>query len=341
MKLTQIVKIEKLTPIEGADRIETARVLSWDCVVQKGTHQVGELALFVFPDTLIPKRFLDSAYEGDEKVRLKVIKLKGQYSAGLLLPLNKIKRYLPENVACEEGSDLAEFLGVEKYEKPIPVQLAGQVMGDFPTHLVNKTDEDNYRSNPEAVAELLALDTEVVITTKMDGSSFTGYVDPADGQFKVCSRNLILKENDTNTFWLAAKKFRIEEAIRTYGSNLAIQAEMCGPGINGNNMGLKELKLFIFLIKDLKENRWFSWKEVKDFCKNFPHLETVPEIKVCKANQLNFEELQAMADTLQYPNQKLAEGLVVRTVNPVPSKALQKFWLSLKVISQPYAKKYD
>jgi RNA ligase (TIGR02306 family) len=341
MKLTQIVKIESLTPIEGADRIETARVLAWNCVVQKGIYQAGQLALFVFPDTLIPKRFLDSTYEGEEKVRLKVIKLKGQYSAGLLIPLDEVNQYLPEHVAYTEGSDLAEHLGVEKYEKPLPVQLAGQVLGQFPTHIVAKTDEDNYRSNPDAVAELLALNEEVVITTKMDGSSFTGYVDPVDNQFKVCSRNLILKEDPANSFWQVAKKHRIEEAIRAYGSNLAIQGELCGPGINGNNLGLKEPELFVFLIKDLNENRWFSWNEVKDFCKNFPTLKTVPEIKVCSTRDLNFEELQSTADSLCYQGGKPAEGLVVRTVNPVPSQVLQKFWLSLKVISQPYAKKYD
>ncbi len=41
MKLASIQRIAKLTPIEGADLIETATVLGWEIVVKKGEYQVG------------------------------------------------------------------------------------------------------------------------------------------------------------------------------------------------------------------------------------------------------------------------------------------------------------
>lgn len=38
MNLASVQRIIKLTPIEGADKIETATVLGWDIVVKKGYH---------------------------------------------------------------------------------------------------------------------------------------------------------------------------------------------------------------------------------------------------------------------------------------------------------------
>lgn len=344
MKLTQLVKIASLTPIPEAERIEKAKVLGWDCVVQKGLYQVGDIALFVFPDTLVPKRFLDSSYEGEEKVRLKVVKLKGQYSAGLLIPLDEVKKFLPKDkeIALFEGEDLSEYLGIEKYEKPVPAQLAGQIVGQFPTFLVSKTDEDNYRSNPEAVEEMKRLgEEEIAITVKADGSSGTFLVDPSSNEFRACSRNLMLKEDEKNTFWQVANKYKIEEDIRSSGRNLAIQGEIVGPGVQSNNLGFKEIKFLVFLIKDLDSGSWFSWDEVVNFCRESNYLETVEEIGRLKAADLDFDELQKIADELKYPSGKPAEGLVIRPVRPIPSNSLQKFWLSLKVVSQPYAKKYD
>ncbi len=43
MNLASIQKVIKLTPIEGADLIETATVLGWEIVVKKGEYKVGDL----------------------------------------------------------------------------------------------------------------------------------------------------------------------------------------------------------------------------------------------------------------------------------------------------------
>lgn len=341
MKLTQVCKILEINPIPDADRIEKVRVLGWDCVVQKGLHNVGDLVLFIFPDTLVPKKFLDSTYEGDEKVRLKTIKMRGQFSAGLILPMMEVKKTLGwDTLYPSEGDDLAELLGIEKYEKPMPAQLAGSINGHFPRHIIEKTDEDNYRSNPDALTELRNLgDEPLVATIKADGSSGTFLVDPSDGVFKVCSRNYELKKDVTNSFWKVAEQFKIEGAIRESGKNLAIQGELVGEGVQGNPMGFKGLNLLVFLIKDLDTGRWFSWDETVDFClKN--RINVVDEVLCVKASELpDSDQLQEMANKLKYNNGRPAEGMVIRPMKPIPSLVLGKFWLSLKVISQPYDQK--
>ena len=45
-KLASIQRIWKIEPIEGADRIELAHVLGWQCVVNKGQFQPMDTAVY-------------------------------------------------------------------------------------------------------------------------------------------------------------------------------------------------------------------------------------------------------------------------------------------------------
>jgi RNA ligase (TIGR02306 family) len=336
MKLAQLTKILDILPIEDADKIELAKVLDFDVVVQKNTHNVGDTVLFISPDTLIPKKFLDLSCETDEKIRLKTIKMKGKYSAGLIIPLKKIKDIVNLD-EINNGEDIGHLIGVEKYEKPISSQLNGEALGNFPTYIVNKTDEENYLSNPDIFSELKEQrfsGKEIVSTIKCDGTSVTFLT---DGEiFHVCSRNFILKENETNVYWGIAKKHKIKDIIISSGKNLAIQGEICGPSIQKNPMDLKEIDIFVFLIKDLDNKKWFSWDEIVDFCKK-NNLNTVKEIERFSVDELPEKNLlQKKANDLKYDSGKMAEGFVLRTVEPTYSNVLQKSWWSVKVLSQPY-----
>lgn len=81
-KLASIQRIYKIEPIEGADRIELAYVLGWQCVVNKGQFNVGDLAVYFEIDSFLPIRpdfeFLrNSSYKNTDIVgegfRLKVV----------------------------------------------------------------------------------------------------------------------------------------------------------------------------------------------------------------------------------------------------------------------------
>ena len=45
-KLASIQRIWKIEPIEGADKIELAYVLGWQCVVNKGQFKPMDLAVY-------------------------------------------------------------------------------------------------------------------------------------------------------------------------------------------------------------------------------------------------------------------------------------------------------
>ena len=56
-----------------------------------------------------------------------------------------LQLFLNEDIKkMEEGTDLTDILEVQKYEPPIPAQLAGQVRGSFPSY-IRKTDQERIR----------------------------------------------------------------------------------------------------------------------------------------------------------------------------------------------------
>ena len=252
-KLATIRKIDALNPIVGADAIECATVGGWKIVVKKGEYNVGDRAVYCEIDSWIPTElapFLSKGkepreFEGIKGERLRTIKLRGQLSQGLLLPLAEVIA----NAGCwsplEEGDDVSEWLNIKKWEMPMNAQLAGMARGNFPS-LIPKTDQERAQN---LVAEILAAaqaGTQFEITEKLEGSSMTVYL--IDGEFGVCSRNLDLKETEGNAFWQVARRDGIEKKMRDVptGGDFAIQGELIGPGIQGNIYKLSKPEFRVF-----------------------------------------------------------------------------------------------
>ena len=174
MKLASLETISEILPIEGADKIELAQVQGWQSVIKKHSYKVGDQVIFVPIDTVLTPRewnkFLWDKNEPSKPIRVKTAKLRGAISQGLIFPKTLVSAQEVWDHMDDSSEDvsLASMLGISKYEKPIPVQLAGQVKGEFPSHLVSRTDEDNLKSNIEALEELKEAEW-VEATLKIDG----------------------------------------------------------------------------------------------------------------------------------------------------------------------------
>lgn len=265
-KLAKIVKIDELNPIEGADAIECAVVGGWKVVAQKGLYNVGDLAIYFEIDSWIPTElapFLSKGkepreFEGVKGERLKTIKLRGQLSQGLLMPLEYtedggfyFRRTDGDIQNVSEDQDVTELLGIKKWEKPINAQLAGVCRGNFPS-LIPKTDQERVQNLKKEIAGVIEAGVAFEITEKLEGSSMTCYL--IDGVFGVCSRNMDLKPTAENAFWQTAVREDVEERMREeFGlADFAIQGELVGPGIQGNIYKLKETRFFVFDIYDIR-----------------------------------------------------------------------------------------
>ena len=90
-KLASVQEVREIVPIAGADNIELAKVLGWQIVTRKGEFEAGQLAVFFEIDAIPPRipatEFLWEGRSNPDKVRLTTVKLRGQLSQGLLMPL--------------------------------------------------------------------------------------------------------------------------------------------------------------------------------------------------------------------------------------------------------------
>ena len=261
--LATIRVVEELKDIPNADAIEAARVGGWWVVIKKGDLNVGDLALYIEIDAWVPTEiapFLSKGktpkvYEGVTGERLRTIRLRGQLSQGLLLPLDSV--FFEPETLLEDGTDVTAILGIKKWERPTPAALRGQMKGYFP-HFIRKTDQERIQNIPEVLENL---DKLWEVSLKLDGSSTTVYA--VDGHPGVCSRNLDLKlsaANNENAFVKTARDGWLIQALMCFyeesGRALALQAELMGPGVQGNREKEDQLQLYIFDIWDIDEQKY-------------------------------------------------------------------------------------
>jgi len=322
-KLASIRKISDLTPIEGADKIELATIDGWKVVVAKDVnHKIGDLIVYCEVDSFLPiepefeflrKSSYKKMADGNEGFRLKTIKLRGQISQGLILPLKEaydvFKRNTPNmDMDWFEGLDVTEMLNIIKYEPPVPAQLAGQVKGLFPSFL-KKTDEERIQNlTKEFPIYKLA---KFYVTEKLDGSSVTYYV--KDGVFGVCSRNLDLLEDENNTMWKFAITTGLRERMVGLGKNIAVQGEIIGEGIQGNPYKRIGQTVKIFNGFDIDKYEYLSLDSLLELTKVL-ELKTVPILDLDFTLPETIDDLLLMAEGKSILNIKTErEGLVIRS----------------------------
>lgn len=310
-KLASIRRIADIRPIPDADAIEVAVVDGWKVVVKKGEYKPGDLAVYLEIDSWVPHEIAPFLSKGQEPreyngvlgEKLRTVKLRGQVSQGLLLPVELAQDYiaihcdndggdipvtLPDRPAFEVGTDLTEILGIQKWEPEIPAQLAGQVRGAFPTSLIPKTDQERIQN---CFAEIEAKgDVDYEVTMKLDGSSCTIF--RWEGELRVCSRNLELKineENKDNTF--VAMALKIGDRVK---DGIALQGEVWGEGIQGNKEKIKGQRFSVFDIFDINAHEYLSPARRRQLCHDFD-IDHVPVIDSHASAPATVEEGLAIA----------------------------------------------
>ena len=338
-KLATIRKITDIRPIEGADMIELATVGGWSVVVAKDVgHKVGNSVVYCEIDSFLPIKeefeFLrKSSYKkmGDQEgFRLKTIRLRGQLSQGLILPISVVPiTQFASAYDLPEGLDVTEMLGIVKYEPPIPAELAGKVKGGFPSFL-HKTDEERVQNLVKEYDEYkLTSKHQFYMTEKLDGSSATYYMNK--GEFGVCSRNLELLETEGNTFWKVARELDLENKLRDKG-NICLQGELIGEGIQGNPYKIKGQTVHFFNAFDIDKQVRLGINEFLVLLDDM-ELSSVPILDVAMLLPETFTGMLELAEgKSRLNNNTEREGVVVRSLdNTISFKAISnKFLLSEK-----------
>jgi hypothetical protein len=396
--LCYVVSVKELESIPEKDRILLAHFneMDWTVIVGKDDFQVGDKAIYVEVNTVLPVReefeFLRKrCYSpGRDGFVIKSMKMGNTYSQGLAFPLTTFRKTEWGIVySISIGCDVTELLGAKAIEdaevKPgksvisyskwerfidkwfyllFKKRWIKKTSSDFPSELISKTDETQVQ-NLGYVYEAWK-NRKYYSTVKMDGSSLTVVV--KNGRFIVASRNTRLfdaklgkaakmltpeHKDRYETYLYAIAKSGIARTIARIPSksswtlrNIGIQGELCGPGVQKNRIGLKDLEWYVFNIKDLKTGKYFSYPTMEDWADRLD-LKLVPLLDECEIwNFKNLDELREYAKG-EYPSGHPREGVVFRlydaydeiyVADPLPKMANMA---SLKIINEDFRIKVE
>lgn len=331
-KMATIRRVDNIEPIEGADKIVCATVGGWKLVTAiTNGFKIGDLVVYCEIDSWIPTKvapFLTKpghfpkTFNEVQGEKLRTIKLRGQVSQGLIMPIASCIEICGCWSPLEEGTDVSEWLGIQKYEKPMDAKLAGMAKGNFPSRIF-KTDQERIQNLKRELETYANMNWE--ITEKMEGSSMTAYV--LDDVFGVCSRNLDLKETEGNTFWDTARAFDLETKLRKIGGNIAIQGELIGPGIQDNIYGLTkhEFRLFDIFYPDTME---YAAPVIRqNICDNFQILHVPILFEQCISDDMQ-TLIQSADGKSQIGTKPNREGIVFKSQDGKTSfKAISNLYL--------------
>lgn len=320
--LAYIGQVTQVYPIPDAERIESLEIVCgpggrWRGTAIKGQFGVGDLCEVYLQDAMLPQseRF---AFLEPRHWRIRMVRLRGVPSECLIMPLTT------ETQGLAPGTDITELAGVTKYEKPLPANISGEIIGRFPS-FIPKTDEPNFQSVPEIVQALFG--QPFYATLKADGSSGTVFWD-AEGPVRACSRNYELKENPDTAIWQLVQKYSLAEHLLP----VALQFEIVGPGIQKNRLGLKQVDLRLFNAWHIAERRYFDYAELRDLALGLG-LPLVDLVEIGDAFDLRDDEALRHYAERTYANGATAEGVVIR---PLKEMQVNGERLSFKVINLLY-----
>lgn len=356
----QVVCIEEIVPHPNADRLLIAKVLGWQSIIPKGKFNVGDKAVYIPVDSILPPELEAKLFGADAKIKLtkgrvKAIKIRSFISQGMV---ESIKILFPEwdDSDLDVGDPVQDVLGIVKYESPVPeFQKPGQA-GPASKKKINPYFKV-YSKFPriENAPHMFTEDDDVVATEKIHGTNFrAGWVPfiantfwrkvkaffglAPKWQFVYGSHYVQLNDKflydgyyDKNFYAEIVKKYQLAE---TLPKGAVIYGEIYGSSIQkGYNYGLpttRELVVFDIqvlnnqekttIIKDKTEMVYVGDEQFQAMVKQY-NLPTCPEVFRGKFKDCNVELLKQGPSVL-CPEQKVREGIVVKTVieHPVVRK---------------------
>lgn len=345
-KLASIQRITALDPIPGKDRIVRATVLGWSVIVQKADFKVGDLCVFIEPDSVLPE-IPEFEFLRSKNFRIKTMKMAGVLSQGICFPTSILTfkdDLSPYTMEWTEGEDVTKILNIHQYEpemdddkyvanqpgekKPknplmrfkfyrkIYNYFHPKTKGSFPDFL-EKTDETRIQTAPWMLED----EEEYIATEKVDGCSGTFalvhhkilWFDKYE--YIVCSRNLRLNARDNSIYWQVSDKYKIEQALRNMIGKrawIAIQGECVGPKIQGNKYKVTEPALYVFNVIDPQQR--MNSVQAKNLMAT-RGIDFVPIVDEHFKLPKTVEEMLDIATAQSQLGDTLREGLVVRSKN--------------------------
>jgi len=315
----QLVEIEGLEPIEGADVIEAARVGGYQSIVSKGSYKIGDRVFYIPEASLVPPEIINhlgltGKLAGKDKNRVKAIRLKGVLSQGLLLESSYLKDNTPEL-----GLDYKEALGITKYEPPVPAEFGGDVVSIGPELTVN-FDVEPLKKYPNLFGEI----TPVTITEKIHGTCvqigvLSGYSNDRlfgrDKNIYVASkglgaRGLVFGPEADNVYTRQLLKYidSFEKLTDKISGHMWFIGEIFGKGVQDLNYGTEPTIRFFDILTE--KDGYLNNEEKKRVLTAL----NLPQVPVLYQGQFSHHIVNNLLemDTVEGDKVHIMEGVVIR-----------------------------
>lgn len=174
----------KLEPHPNADSLSVVKVFGYTVVVKTDQWKDKNTGIYIVPDTLVDTTRPEFSFLHTNKTweRIKIKKLRGIISMGLLIPSNSSDLL---------GEDKGPELGIKRYEETIDVKSSNCVSGPEGYH--PKYDIDSYLRYSDLISE----DEPLIIMEKINGSN--GRYVFTDKQY--CGSRTQWKADENNDMW--------------------------------------------------------------------------------------------------------------------------------------------
>ncbi len=316
MHQAEVIKIQGMQPHPNADTLSLIRIGDFHCVVRSDDWKDGDLVIYIEPDTIVPEnekfKFLG------ERRRIKVRKLRGCWSAGLIIPAP---------LGAKVGDDYFEKLGLIHYEP--------QSSGNFTTGGENTKSPKGFYpiyniDNFRRYSHLFEDGEEVIVTEKTHGIS-SRYVCVNDILF--CgSRKNWKKKDPNNLWWKALSRHAVLEAWLRHHPDLAVYGEVFGQ-VQSLKYGATNDDIFFAAFDILKGDRWLDFDEAHEIGAPLPWVPLVYRGPFDKEKILAFAE-----EDSTYPGAKnIREGVVVKPVHERIDRRIGR--VQLKIVGNKYLSK--
>lgn len=317
-KLVHTEIVNQIVEVPQSEKLEIAKVLGWQVVVEKGKFKVGNTVLFIEPDAVVFDKLAERLGVPDNTT-IKSKKFMFD-KANPTLSTGMICHYKGLVLNPKIGQDLTQELGVlhKDYGK------LNQIDEEWP-FWIKKTDEERIQNLPEILEG-----NTWYITEKIDGTSTTYAMKREDFKLIMCSRNKVV----SGGFYEDIRhKYKVDNFLAEFLYRnpslewVYIQGEIFGKKITKNSYGKKDCDFRMFNIVT-SENRLLPLEAQKWLEKINTELRWVPELEVCKSFDSVDEVLEYSKGYSLFNSDSIREGIVCRnTKDPnISFKAINPYY---------------
>lgn len=379
----KVVKIEKKANHPNADRLTIYNIGGYNCISNKledgsDRYNVGDLVVYIPENALLPEWLLkEMGFWNEEKNcgilagkdgnRVKPLKLRNIFSEGVIYPVYRVRDEGGEvwyNLYSDNGKllsgaetemideNVADFLGITKYEQPIPVSMGGDIFNGGTEIVVNYDVEPIQKYMKSFVDGEMFEATEKVHGTQTRFIFAKGEThDETFGENKdiyIASKGqgdkgLFFKNNESNANAYYVKAFvdnNIEEKV--VNSTLYNESDMLT--LFGETYGMQDMKyglnngqvgyrLFDVYVGKPRYGRFLNYDECKHFAEEVG-IQRVPSLFI---GEYSYEKVMELTDgktTLGKNTDQIREGIVIRPLNERFEDDLGRVFV--KSVSQAY-----